>query len=78
MSYTMNADCLRYNLYLNSNELLYRPAEHNANVSAAAEIVMFSPQSGHTHVINHMIKKVKGEARNWRQGAVLFSFGEII
>lgn len=29
-------------------------------VDADAEIIMFSPQHEHSHVINHMIKKVGG------------------
>jgi len=45
---------------INSNELFYWPPGHNVKVNADAEIVMFSPQNEHTHVINHMIKKVKG------------------
>lgn len=43
-----------------ANELFYWPAGHNAKVNENAEIVMFSPQQEHTHVINHMIEKVKG------------------
>jgi hypothetical protein len=31
-------------------------------VEADAEIVMFSPQREHTHVIDHMIEKVGGPA----------------
>jgi hypothetical protein len=43
-----------------ANDLFYWPPGHNVKVDADAEIVMFSPQREHTHVINHMIKKVKG------------------
>ena len=45
---------------VNASELFYWPAGHNVKVNADAEIVMFSPQHEHTHVINHMIEKVKG------------------
>lgn len=43
-----------------ANDLFYWPPGHNVKVDADAEIVMFSPQREHTHVINHMIEKVKG------------------
>lgn len=45
---------------VNANDLFYWPAGHNIKVNVDAEIVMFSPQHEHTHVINHMIEKVKG------------------
>lgn len=44
---------------VNANDLFYWPAGHNVKVNADAEIVMFSPQREHSHVINHMIEKVK-------------------
>jgi hypothetical protein len=44
---------------VNAGDLFYWPPGHNVRVEADAEIVMFSPQSEHTHVINHMIEKVK-------------------
>ena len=43
-----------------ANDLFYWPPGHNVKIDADAEIVMFSPQHEHSHVINHMIKKVKG------------------
>ena len=43
-----------------TNDLFYWPAGHNVLVDVDAEIVMFSPQHEHSHVINHMIEKVKG------------------
>lgn len=43
-----------------ANDLFYWPPGHNVKVEADAEIVMFSPQREHSHVINHMIAKVKG------------------
>jgi hypothetical protein len=45
---------------VNATELFYWPSGHNVKVNEDAEIVMFSPQQEHTHVINHMIAKVKG------------------
>ena len=43
-----------------AHDLFYWPPGHNVKVDADAEIVMFSPQHEHSHVINHMIEKVKG------------------
>lgn len=43
-----------------ANDLFYWPPGHNVRVDADAEIIMFSPQREHTHVISHMIEKVKG------------------
>lgn len=43
-----------------TNDLFYWPPGHNVRVDADAEIVMFSPQREHSHVIAHMIEKVKG------------------
>lgn len=42
-----------------TNDLFYWPPGHNVRVDADAEIVMFSPQREHSHVITHMIEKVK-------------------
>jgi len=42
-----------------ANDLFYWPPGHNVRVDADAEIVMFSPQNEHSHVIEHMIRKVK-------------------
>jgi len=42
------------------NDLFYWPPGHNVRVDADAEIVMFSPQHEHSHVIDHMIQKTKG------------------
>lgn len=44
---------------VNANDLFYWPPGHNVKVIADAEIVMFSPQEQHSHVINHMVEKVK-------------------
>lgn len=43
-----------------ANDLFYWPPGHNVKVDADAEIIMFSPQHEHSHVIDHMIKKVSG------------------
>lgn len=45
---------------VNANDLFYWPPGHNVKVESDAEIVMFSPQREHTHVIDHMIAKTKG------------------
>jgi len=45
---------------VDANELFYWPEGHNVKVNADAEIVMFSPQHEHSHVINHMIDMTKG------------------
>ena len=44
---------------VNATEIFYWPSGHNVRVNEDAEIIMFSPQQEHTHVINHMIEKVK-------------------
>lgn len=43
---------------VNANDLFYWPPGHNVSVEADADIVMFSPQVEHTHVIDHMRRKV--------------------
>jgi hypothetical protein len=43
-----------------ANDMFYWPPGHNVRVNADAEIIMFSPQDEHTHVINHMIEKTSG------------------
>lgn len=45
---------------VHANDLFYWPPGHNVKVGANAEIIMFSPQREHTHVIQHLIAKVKG------------------
>jgi hypothetical protein len=44
---------------VNTNDLFYWPPGHNVKVDADSEIIMFSPQQEHSHVIDHMIEKVK-------------------
>lgn len=43
-----------------AKDLFYFPPGHNIKVSKDAELIMFSPQEEHTHVIEHMKNKVKG------------------
>ena len=45
---------------VNTNDLFYWPPGHNVKVDADAEVVMFSPQHEHSHVINHIIQMTKG------------------
>ena len=45
---------------VSANDLFYWPPGHNVKVDADAEIIMFSPQHEHSHVINHMIEMTKG------------------
>jgi hypothetical protein len=45
---------------VDSDDLFYWPAGHNVRVDEDAEIVMFSPQRDHSHVIDHMIRMVSG------------------
>lgn len=46
-----------------ANDLFYWPPGHNVSVSEDAEIIMFSPQQPHSHVINHMKKMVANSSR---------------
>ncbi|MBC5765817.1 cupin domain-containing protein [Ramlibacter albus] len=41
-----------------ANDLFYWPPGHNVKVEEDADVVMFSPQHEHTHVIDHMKAKV--------------------
>jgi len=43
-----------------ARDLFYWPPGHNVRVDADAEIIMFSPQHEHSHVIDHMIKMTGG------------------
>ena len=45
---------------VSTGDLFYWPPGHNVLVEDDAEIVMFSPQREHTHVIEHMLAKVGG------------------
>jgi hypothetical protein len=55
---TTDADGARETVH--ARDLFYWPPGHNVSVEADAEIVMFSPQREHSHVINHMIAKASG------------------
>ena len=44
-----------------SDDLFYWPPGHNVRVDQDADIIMFSPQVEHTHVIDHMREKVQSE-----------------
>jgi len=43
-----------------TNDLFYWPSGHNVRIDVDSEIIMFSPQREHTHVIDHMKAKVQG------------------
>ncbi|MEP7147613.1 MAG: cupin domain-containing protein [Acidobacteriota bacterium] len=43
---------------VNANDLFYWPPGHNIRVDADAEIIMFSPQTEHIAVIDHMKEKL--------------------
>ncbi|HEY3370538.1 MAG TPA: hypothetical protein VGK10_06800 [Prolixibacteraceae bacterium] len=45
-----------------ANDLFYWPPGHNVKVDEDAEIIMFSPQTEHSHVIDYMIEKVNSMA----------------
>lgn len=47
---------------VSADDLFYWPPGHNVKVDEDAEIIMFSPQREHSHVIQHMIEKVKSPA----------------
>lgn len=42
-----------------AHDLFYWPPGHNVKVDEDAEIIMFSPQHEHAHVIDHMKAKVQ-------------------
>lgn len=46
-----------------TGDLFHWPAGHNVKVTSDAELVMFSPQREHGHVIEHMRAKVSGAVR---------------
>ena len=43
---------------VNANDLFYWPPGHNVKVEEDADLIMFSPQVEHTHVIDHMQSEV--------------------
>lgn len=44
---------------VHEKDLFYWPPGHNVRVDKDAEIIMFSPQEEHAHVIGHMKEKVE-------------------
>jgi hypothetical protein len=44
------------------HDLFYWPPGHNVRVDADAELIMFSPQREHSHVIAHMSEKVQASS----------------
>jgi hypothetical protein len=45
---------------VHAHDLFHWPPGHNVKVEEDAELIMFSPEREHTHVIEHMAAKVKG------------------
>jgi hypothetical protein len=43
-----------------TSDLFYWPPGHTVKVEEDAELIMFSPQHEHTHVLDHMIEKMNG------------------
>lgn len=43
-----------------ANDLFYWPPGHNVKVDEDSEIVMFSPQHEHSHVLAHMAERARG------------------
>lgn len=43
---------------IKGNDLFYWPPGHNVKIDSDAEIIMFSPQTEHIHVIDHMKNKI--------------------
>jgi hypothetical protein len=39
-------------------DLFYWPPGHSVRVEQDAEVILFSPQKEHTHVIDHMVRKM--------------------
>jgi hypothetical protein len=42
------------------NDLFYWPPGHSVRVVRDSEVILFSPQREHTHVINHMLNTMNG------------------
>ena len=41
-----------------TNDLFYWPAGHNVKIEEDADLIMFSPQEEHSHVIDHIVSKM--------------------
>ena len=42
------------------NDLFYWPPGHSVRVVKDSEVILFSPQGEHTHVMDHMLSRMKG------------------
>jgi len=42
------------------NDLFYWPPGHSVRVVKDSEIILFSPQQEHTHVMDHMLSRMNG------------------
>lgn len=42
------------------NDLFYWPPGHSVRVAQDAEVILFSPQQEHIHVMEHMLAKMRG------------------
>ena len=40
------------------NDLFYWPPGHSVRAVADSEFILFSPQAGHTHVMDHMLAQM--------------------
>ena len=45
---------------VHGGDLFYWPPGHTVKVAQDAEVILFSPQDEHTHVLDHMLKKRAG------------------
>ena len=45
---------------VHGGDLFYWPPGHTVKVAQDAEVILFSPQDEHTHVLDHMLKKLAG------------------
>ena len=45
---------------ISGGDLFYWPPGHTVKVGKDAEVILFSPQHEHGHVIDHMLKKMSG------------------
>ena len=45
---------------VHGGDLFYWPPGHTVKVAQDAEVILFSPQDEHTHVLDHMLKQMAG------------------
>ena len=45
---------------VHGGDLFFWPPGHTVKVAQDAEVILFSPQDEHTHVLDHMLKKMAG------------------